>query len=88
MTTGFWMLLDDMSPTLPDGSRLAWKSDVTAIVAALQGANFPAHPGVVELELNAVSSDGTTAGSFPWQVAKVGPNTFSFTPRESAASKP
>jgi hypothetical protein len=82
---GFWVLLDEMGPQLPDGTQLPWSAEVSTIAATLRAVGFPAIDANVALALVRVSGNDALGEDFDWKITRVGhpgeTTYFTFTPK-------
>ena len=69
MKKGFWTLLDELGPSLPEGGDIEWTASLDTIVAWLISHGFEASRGIVETEL---ASAGERNPGWPWKVTRVG----------------
>ena len=78
MTKGFWGLLEDMAPSLPEEGFLDWTASVDAIRSYLRSRELECPARIVETALE--SADQWNPG-FPWAVERTDEDLYKFSRR-------
>jgi hypothetical protein len=76
MTKGFWTLLDELGPSLPEGGDIEWTATLDTIMIWLNSCGFRANKGIVETALDSAAQWNP---GWPWRVERTG-DRYRFTP--------
>jgi hypothetical protein len=69
MAKGFWSVIKDLGPQLPEGADVEWSASDDTLLEVLRASGVEVTKHAMEVALSAAPLPGT---HWPWRVEKVG----------------